>query len=167
MAETKLQGGVIEVSTLRFVQELCLHVFERSKNYPNSDLLLNAFQAPTKQAVWSVIDDSVVIGSLVRLFYDIVLLKRWEWYGLANRTFTMTPSCQCMSFSYHLLCQGMHDKAGRLVKAVTSLTGTRRTFREPEAILLFLSLLAQLKMDSTQAIPLQQKVPQKTFFGTY
>ena len=167
MVETKFHGSIIEVSTVRFVRELCLHVFKRSKNCPNSNLLLNAFQAPTKQAVWSVIDDSVVIDSLVWLFYDTVLLKRWEWYGLANRTFIMTPACQCMSFSYHLLCQGMHEKAGRLVKAVTSLTGAKRMFREPEAILLFLSLLAQVKVDSTLAVPLPQKVSRKLFFCVY
>ena len=144
--------GVVEVSTLHFVRELCLQVFEHSKSCPNPNPLINTFQAPTKQAVWSTRDDSSVIHSLVRLFYDTVLLRRWEWYGLASRISSMTPSSRCMSFGYHLLCQGRHDEAGRLIEAVTSLTGERSGLREPEAILLFLSLLANV--DTSQAIPL-------------
>ncbi len=143
-----MNEGVIDVSLLKLVWELCQHMTEDKTSYTYTNPLRSTFQAPTNVVLWSTEYCSKLCNNLVRTFYDTILLRRWEWFGLSKRGAILSPACKCMSFSHHLMCEGRNDDADCLVEAVSSFTECR-VFREREAMLTFLSLLAVVQVDNS------------------
>lgn len=130
--------GVVDVSVFQLVQELCQQLVVQQGTQTNT----LTFQAPTKVAPWSPRDNRALTGRLVRLFYDRVLLRRWEWFGVSRQRSTIaSPACRCMAHSHQLVGKGRHQDARRLIEAVNCLSETN-TLSEREALFTFLSLLA-------------------------
>ena len=139
----------VTYSILELVHGLCKSVFQHTMSCSDSTSLLSSFERPTKQTNWRERDHTETIKELTKLFFDVVILRRWEWHGLSGKVLdmSMTPSSSCMSFCYHLHCQGKNDEAVRLLKAVNSLTSENVPLIETEVILTFLALLARVKVD--------------------
>lgn len=143
-----ISRGVTDVSVFQLVQRLCEHLAEDARMPRHTK---NTFQAPTKVAPWSIKDNTKLTSHLVRVFYDRVLLRRWEWFGVSESSSIRSPASRCMSSSYQLVCEGRHDDSRRLVEAVSWLTETS-VFRECEAMLTFLSLLAEVHTDTSKPL---------------
>ncbi|XP_064400242.1 uncharacterized protein LOC135346526 isoform X2 [Halichondria panicea] len=145
---TEVSLGFVEVSPLKLVWELCQYMAEDKTSYTYTNPLKSTFQAPKNVSLWSTESSTKLCSNLVRKFYDTILLRRWEWFGMSKGGAILSPACKCMSFSYHLMCDGKSDDAGRLVEAVSAFTECR-VFKECEAMLTFLSLLAEVQVNNS------------------
>ncbi len=144
--------GVINVSLFQLVQQLCEHLAENAMTPSHTNTLKSTFQAPSKIATWSYKDNNKLASQLLKVFYDRVLLRRWEWFGVSKKNSSIcSPACKCMSPSYQFVCEGRDSDARCLVEAVSSLTEAS-VFREYEAIFTFLSLLADVQTDTNQPL---------------
>ena len=149
MTAVVVTNNPVTCSIQELVHGLCKSVFQHTMRCSDSTSLPYSFQPPTKQINWKERDHTEVVKELIKLFFDIVILRRWEWHGLTGRVLdmSMTPFSSCMSNSYHLLCQGKNSEARQLLEAVNSLTNESVPLIETEAIVTFLTLLARVKID--------------------
>ena len=91
------------------------------------------------------LNGSPLVKELVRLAFDLILLRRWSWLPRYREKVAMSAECRCLSHTYRLHAQGRHRSAALLREAVRTLqdsvSGSLLT--EKDSILKFLTLMAE------------------------
>ena len=75
---------------------------------------------------------------LFKTCYDLLLLRRNEWYGRWSSP--LTPECRCLVYGYHLQQAGENHKASRLLSLLDS--GTLANYDISDSLLTLLSILS-------------------------
>jgi len=80
----------------------------------------------------------LALKHLTRTAFDLILLRKWAWFGVWASE--LTPECHCLAHTYDMHLQGLHREAARLENAVSTLIGEGITLlSEPPACTLKLS----------------------------
>ena len=123
-----------ECSVYRMVHTLCQSLitqYKRTEEERRSDALLHL---PKHLYSPCFKKEDIILKHLVRTCYDLLLLRRNEWYGRWSSP--LTPECRCIAHGYYI--HGNHKEADRLITLIDSLSQDSST----QSILTFLSILA-------------------------
>ena len=154
-------GRKMETSERELVRRLCDCLLASAlRDAADRDLLLSSLQPPSKRALLGEGGRASDILRLVHLAYDVLLLRKWTWFGSWSST-PLSPLCWCLAYGYHYQVQGRSREGERLKDRLTTFTGHGKpslssplltpsttshedcsSLREKEAILQFLALLA-------------------------
>ena len=89
---------------------------------------------------------SCVKKHLFKTCYDLLLLRRSEWFG--RWTSPLSPDCCCLAYAYHLRQNGQTAKADRLMYLVDEEM-TTSPWEHTSSVLTFLSILSRSEINST------------------
>lgn len=109
-----MEGG--EEGIVLLFSKLCARLLEQalSNEALRTDPLLASFQAPSNR--FQGLDRTIAVRQLMRTVFDLLLLRKWAWFGSWGTE--MSPECQCLSHTYQLHLRGRHKEAARLKGAV-------------------------------------------------
>lgn len=149
----------MEYGVKEIVVKLCECVLDRAFQVEwEGDALLSSLQPPCRKAGWEV--GKTEIRALVHIAYDLLLLRKWAWFGSWGRHTPLSPLCWCLAYSYGYHVRGREREGERLRSALTafSTSSEHHTLISPsspphqytgrggptdgEAVLQFLALLA-------------------------
>ena len=83
--------------------------------------LQSGFETPAYEVLKRGISHKQVMQQLVRTTFDLLLLRKWEWFGSWDTV--LPPECECLAHTYGLHLNGMHEEASRLERAIGNLMG--------------------------------------------
>lgn len=85
------------------------------------DHLRTNFESPSYDILRRGLDHNKVVQHLVRMTFDLILLRKWVWFGTWQSD--MTPECRCLSYTYKLCLEERQGEATRLEQAISSFMG--------------------------------------------
>lgn len=120
-----LTMAVCGVEIMEAFLKLCWSVLSHScaRVDEGSASLLSGFHRPTYHSQWHTTRKSLVNKWLMRVTFDLILLRRWVWFGQWRSA--MSAECECLSRSYELCACGRHAEGQRLAKAVSQLMSSK------------------------------------------
>lgn len=83
----------------------------------DADGLLASLQLPSMNKAWDVQRREAEVRELVHLAYDILLLRKWTWFGDWNAT-PLSPLCWCVARGYEYHMKGRRGDGERLASAL-------------------------------------------------
>lgn len=122
---TKASAGnnKMEVSGWELVGRLCDCILTAAfYNVFEKDTLLSSLRSPSKKIAWSDRRRRKEILRLVYLAYDILLLRKWMWFGSWNINTALSPLCWCLSYGYTYHTQGRIKEGKRLTTMLNIFT---------------------------------------------
>ena len=104
------------------VQKLCNSILTHASLQTGwDDGYTPTFQAPHHRALGWDKKRKLALKQLARTVFDLLLLRKWEWFGIWGSE--VTPECRCLSHTYDMHIRGMHREAVRLEEAISTLMG--------------------------------------------
>lgn len=104
------------------VQKLCDNILAHASLQTGwNDGYTSTFQAPHHHVLGWDRKRKLVLRHLTHTVFDLILLRKWEWFGVWGSE--ITPECRCLSHTYDMHFWGMHREAARLEEAVSTLMG--------------------------------------------
>ena len=102
------------------VQKLCDNILAHASLQTGwNNGYTSTFQAPHHHALGWNRKRQLVLRHLTDTVFDLILLRKWEWFGVWGSE--ITPECRCLSHTYDMHLWGMHREAVRLEEAVGTL----------------------------------------------
>lgn len=87
----------------------------------DADGLLASLQRPSRIKTWDVNRRGTKVRALVHLVYDILLLRKWMWYGGWDTT-PLSPLCWCVARGYEYNMIGRKQDGEKLAAALKNFT---------------------------------------------
>ena len=96
------------------VRELCAASLSRALSLPShGDPLLSSMAAPSGRE-WGLQGQEAreVVRRLLHAAFDLILLRKWVWFGSWDTP--LSPVCCCLAYSYEYHRQGRHAEGSQL-----------------------------------------------------
>ena len=84
---------------------------------------MSGFHRPTYLSQWHQTRKEVMNQQLMRVTFDLILLRRWVWFGQWRSA--MSAECECLSRSYELCAHGRQVEGQKLAEAVSRLMSSK------------------------------------------
>ena len=88
----------------------------------HGDALLASLQPPSTRDAWNWQERDSQERALLYIAYDILLLKKWAWFGSWGAT-PLSPFCRCVAYGYEYHQSGRGREAERLNRALQAFSG--------------------------------------------
>ena len=108
----------VEVGVKRLCKCLLHQAFRLSYE---GDVLLSGLQPPSKSTPWNELKREKVIRRLSQVTFDLLLLRKWAWFGSWSHT-PLSPLCWCRAYSYGHHTRGREKEGKRLNSALDIFT---------------------------------------------
>lgn len=100
------------------VKKLCRCLLDAAfHSMSDADGLLAALRLPSMDVTWDLPRREAEVRGLVHLAYDIVLLRKWTWFGDWDAT-PLSPLCWCVARGYEYHVKGRRRDGERLASAL-------------------------------------------------
>lgn len=104
------------------VRRLCGYLLDEAfHSMSDADGQLASLQRPSRSKTWDVDRRGTEVRALVHLVYDILLLRKWIWFGGWNTT-PLSPLCWCVARGYEYHTIGRKQDGERLAAALKNFT---------------------------------------------
>ena len=106
------------------VRRLCRALLGHALRSPSEgDLLLTSLQLPDKMAGWSDKMREKVVRKLTLVTFDLLLLRKWAWFGSWRSHTPLSPLCWCRGYCYECHSSGREREGNRLKSALATFSG--------------------------------------------
>ena len=104
------------------VGKLCECLLDRAFQVEwERDVLWSSLQPPCRKPGGEASENE--IRALVHLVYDLLLLRKWAWFGSWDRYTPLSPLCWCLAYGYGYHVRGREKEGARLQSALTTFSG--------------------------------------------
>ena len=140
-----------ECSVKSLISCLCKAIVDNEDKIEKNKWKSNPLKLPHYLQVDTFKNKDNVTKHLFKSCYDLLLLRRNEWYN--KWTTPLSPSCRCLAYGYDLHQSGQTYEANRLMTLLDS--EVILSHKCSDSILTFLAILSNKPITDNHSIPLQ------------